>query len=81
VQLCESGLVKKIKWRMFLPGGCRCEHCIQKRLGCINVLMSRGANPDAEDKNGETPLYYAARNRLAECATLLLEKGSDLQHW
>ena len=42
------------------------------------LLLDYGADPDSEDKYGETPLHFAARNGYTECVKLLIgfnEKG------
>ncbi len=60
-------------------------HCVAKAgfLKVINVLMENGANIDAVDNNGETPLYEAIRstikNREKQRAALeaLLTKGAN----
>ncbi|CAG8572078.1 3742_t:CDS:10 [Paraglomus brasilianum] len=43
------------------------------------LLLDYGADPDSEDKYGETPLHFAVRNGYTECVTLLVgfenEKG------
>ncbi|CAG8538168.1 891_t:CDS:2, partial [Paraglomus occultum] len=36
------------------------------------LLLDYGADPDAEDEYGETPLHFAARNGYAECVKLLV---------
>jgi ankyrin repeat protein len=43
----------------------------------IRLLLDRGANPNAVDRSGETPLFIAARNGLEDTATLLLNAGAD----
>lgn len=61
-------------------------HCAAKAgfLKVINVLMENGANIDAVDNNGETPLYEAIRstikNREKQRAALeaLLTQGANL---
>lgn len=38
----------------------------------VEFLLSSGANPDAQDDNGDTPLHYAAQNGDLESVRLLL---------
>jgi hypothetical protein len=45
-----------------------------KMIGC---LLDAGADIDAQDKNGATPLHRAVRTRCADAARLLLESGCD----
>ncbi len=40
-------------------------------------LITLGADPNATDKNGTTPLLRAIRNRCAEAVRALLEGGAD----
>ena len=53
-------------------------------LGVLSLLIDRGANLAAEDRDGETPLFYIFRagksvDRL-EVARLLLQNGADPNH-
>ena len=43
----------------------------------VFVLLSAGADPNAPDKNGETPLHSAATNKCAAAAVKLLQTGAD----
>lgn len=45
----------------------------------ISYLIAQGANPDAIDKNGVTPLHRTVRNRCAAAVQALLEAGADLE--
>ncbi len=50
------------------------------RADYIRVLISEGANVNAKDKNGRTPLMYAAFiSSTPEIVQLLLEKGAELE--
>jgi ankyrin repeat protein len=44
----------------------------------INKLLELGANPDAQDSNGDTCLTYAARGGSCEKIELLLNAGADM---
>ena len=43
----------------------------------VRKLLEAGANPEAKDKNGRTPLILAAGNGYAETVRALLEKGAN----
>ena len=43
----------------------------------ISHLFSFGADPNAQDKNGTTPLHRAVRNRCSAAVARLLEAGAD----
>ena len=45
----------------------------------VSVLIALGADPDATDKNGTTPLLRAIRNRNAAAVEALLELGADVR--
>jgi len=44
----------------------------------LTLLLEHGANPDIKDPNGETPLFYAVRNRDPEKVKVLLDHGARL---
>ncbi|MEM3942646.1 MAG: ankyrin repeat domain-containing protein [Thermofilaceae archaeon] len=44
----------------------------------VKKLIEKGADVNARDNEGRTPLYYAAVNGRLEVARLLLEKGADV---
>jgi hypothetical protein len=43
----------------------------------VRLLLSKGAEPDSKDKNGGTPLFWAARGGHEAAVQLLLEKGAE----
>jgi ankyrin repeat protein len=50
--------------------------------GCLDTLrfvLANGADPNAKDNEGTTPLMIASRNGLLEVVELLLESGADLE--
>lgn len=44
------------------------------------LCLQEGANIEAEDKTGRTPLLLAAHSGASECVNLLLERGADARH-
>ncbi len=42
---------------------------------CVRLLMDRGADKEAKDKNGMTALICAASSGHADCVRLLLKKA------
>jgi ankyrin repeat protein len=59
------------------PGSPRWDPDAQRRT--VRTLLELGADADASDKNGTTPLLRAARNRCAAAVEELLEGGAN-QH-
>lgn len=49
---------------------------LQKKMEVVKFLLARGANIDANDELGETPLYCAAYGGELEVAKLLLTGGA-----
>ncbi|WP_309709295.1 ankyrin repeat domain-containing protein [Armatimonas sp.] len=47
------------------------------RRGVIQALLSAGANPNATDNQGRTPLMWAAKSGLPDFVEALLKKGAD----
>lgn len=44
---------------------------------CARLLLSRGSQPNARDKFGNTPLHFAVLNKDIEMCRALEEHGSD----
>ena len=49
----------------------------EKQVTMIRLLLKAGADVDAQDKNGATPLHRAVRTRCAAAVKCLLDAGSD----
>jgi ankyrin repeat protein len=49
------------------------------RIPMIELLLAHGADVNGRNKDGWTPLHYAAREGMTEVADLLLKKGADVQ--
>ncbi|MBK8019041.1 MAG: ankyrin repeat domain-containing protein [Betaproteobacteria bacterium] len=60
-----------------------CSPFQERRCGRASALPSRGAAPNARNRNGETPLMLFARKGNGPMVRTLLEKGGDvnLRHW
>lgn len=59
------------------PGSARWNPVAQ--AATVLCLVALGADPNAVDKNGTTPLHRAVRNRCAAAVQALLEVGADPQ--
>jgi ankyrin repeat protein len=49
----------------------------KRQVKTIQCLLEAGADINAQDKNGATPLHRAVRTRCAAAVKCLLERGSD----
>ena len=61
-----------------LSGTGRLEPWDSRAIYTAHLLLERGADVNAQNKDNETPLHLASRLRLHELARLLLEHGADL---
>jgi len=48
-------------------------------LDAVEVLIGLGANVDAQDNDGNTPLHVATRTRHTGIAQLLLKAGANTE--
>ena len=78
--LCERGDVDVDKG--FKYGGNTALHeaaARNDRMECMRILLDVGkANVNAKDNLSDTPLYYAAEGGHIEAATLLIERGAEI---
>ena len=49
----------------------------KRQVEMIRLLLNAGANIDAQDKNGATPLHRAVRTRCAAAVNCLLDAGAN----
>jgi len=54
--------------------------CDKLDFPMVKILIERGANPNSEDRDGMTPLYYAILRRATEICDYLLDNGAELEH-
>ena len=77
--LCERGDVDVDKGRKY--GGATALHFEANcgRMECMRILLDVGkANVNAKDNDSNTPLHYAAMEGRIELATLLIERGAEI---
>lgn len=48
-------------------------------FGAVRKLLEAGADPNARDQNGQTPLHHAARIGDEEVCKLLIDAGADVE--
>ncbi|XP_060557142.1 transient receptor potential cation channel subfamily A member 1 homolog, partial [Ruditapes philippinarum] len=53
-------------------------HDAIKHVKVVEILLLKGAKINTKDKNGRTPLSYAAENGMLECTIKLVENGADI---
>jgi ankyrin repeat protein len=90
LRACETGDLSKVQWwaetkkgdvnyaakdirincLMFASGG--------GHLEIVKYLLAQGANVEAKDKQGRTPLIWAAMRGQLEVVKALLEAGADI---
>ena len=51
----------------------------ENREDIVSSLIANGANIEAEDQEGRTPLHYAARMESVEVAKLLIQSGANIE--
>jgi ankyrin repeat protein len=61
------------------PGSGASERGVSPYLRMAKLLLSSGANIEARDENGDTPLIRAAGFGQTDIVRLLLEKGADVE--
>ena len=52
---------------------------IADRCAIAKMLIQNGANVNAVDKNGLTPLYFAVKNNKVDLARILLDHGANIE--
>lgn len=45
----------------------------------VDVLLSKGANIEATNSEGQTPIFIAVQHNFAHLVNLLVDRGADLQ--
>jgi ankyrin repeat protein len=51
---------------------------MNRNPGLLNLLLSKGSNPNEVDNRGRTPLHIAAGVGCRDCADLLIQAGADI---
>ncbi len=57
--------------------GERIAHACVRRPDLLQIVLDAGADPEATDERGRTPLHWAARLGMVDSARLLLARGAD----
>lgn len=45
---------------------------------CIDYLISKGANPNALNRQGQSPIFFAAKSGACQSIRLLVNRGADM---
>src|SRR6516164_7535949 len=62
---------------LHLAAAAYCQEIVPKLIATVAHLIEAGADPNATDKSGVTPLHRAVRTRCAAAVKALLEAGAD----
>lgn len=54
--------------------------CLYGHLACVQLLLERGANIEANDEDGAIPLHDACAGGFTEIVQLLLSRANDAEH-
>jgi ankyrin repeat protein len=66
----------KYHWRVAFMDDPRADTRVDS-TGVVGLLLLRGADPNARDRNGWTPLHWAAEEGHHSLAMMLVQKGAD----
>ena len=47
-------------------------------VNCLQMILDAGADVNVQNVDGQTPLYYAVRDRSLECFKLLIDHKADV---